>query len=110
MTPVKKIWLAEGPPSVGEAIVEGRVHRLALLGADTRQLVCWNVHNFDLSVEQMNYFAGRLGTDLHDAAANSTVLTVVVAGDWSYTAEGETGFAFSQAEQSFRTVAAAPAC
>ncbi len=63
---------------------------------------------FDLAPEQMSRIAERLRQDARVAKESPLEKTVVIAGDWNPTAEGETGFAFADAPDNFEKTATVP--
>ncbi len=96
-------WLRDSNPLASE-IVEGRVVRTTVK-LESRTIVLWSVHNFDLTTEQVNEIAKMVESDEDAARCDPLRNTVVLASDVKFCPEGECGFDIENTAAGFATKA-----
>ena len=77
-----KEWLGDVVP-ISETVVEGRAMR-SLLDDGWCTLVVYNIHNFELTAQDVNYIAQLIKVDLAAVERDPTRHNVIIAGDWNF--------------------------
>ncbi len=85
--------------------MEGRVLRTGARCED-RCLTVSSVHDFDLAPDQMIMIERTLRAVQIESSSELTKRAAFAAGDWSFCADGEGGFAMKAAEKNFRSAPA----
>ena len=83
-----------------DTLAEGRVTRTVIFNT-TNSIVIYNVHNFNLTPEQLDDIKKQIHEDLRLTNVDPTANVTIVAGDWNFCVDGEGGFAMNKAETEF---------
>ena len=102
LTLISKKWLGDRIP-LSSTIAEGRVFRTEIR-SDTSSLVIYNIHNFDLELQQMKEIEHLVKRDTAEVNSDPTRRSVILAGDWNFCPDDEPGLDLKNAPDNFAAI------